>query len=92
MTTDGGNNSRAIPEAFEALRLVNLTEKIQSGSTRSQSHTMLAKDSFLGSLLVLPMELWNGLMDETTIKYTENRGHLRLSKLAVWVLCMGHRA
>ena len=31
---------------------------------------MLAKDSFLGSLLVLPMELWNGLMDETTIKYT----------------------
>ena len=53
---------------------------------------MLAKDSFLGSLLVLPMELWNGLMDETTIKYTEKQGHLRLSKLAVWVLCMGHRA
>ena len=53
---------------------------------------MLAKDSFLGSLLVLPMELWNGLMDETTIKYTEKQGHLRLSKLAVWVLCTGHTA
>ena len=38
-----------------------ITEKIQSGSTRSQSHTMLAKDSFLGSLLVLPVELWNGI-------------------------------
>ena len=37
---------------------------------------MLAKDSFLGSLLVLPMELWNGLMDETTIKYTEKQGAL----------------
>ena len=57
-----------------------------------KSHTMLTQDSFLGSLLVLPVELWNGLLDETTIKYKESRGHLRLSKLAVWVLCMGHRA
>ena len=23
---------------------------------------------------------------------TQKQGHLRLSKLAVWVLCMGHRA
>ena len=38
-----------------------ITEKIQSGTTRSQSHTMLAQDSFLGSLLVLPVELWNGI-------------------------------
>ena len=26
-----------------------------------KSHTMLAQDSFLGSLLVLPVELWNGI-------------------------------
>ena len=56
---------------------------------------MLAQDSFLGSLLVLPVELCGmELLDETTtIKYTETgRGHLWLSKLAVWVLCMSHRA
>ena len=61
---------------FKTSETVNLTEKIQSGSTRSQSHTMLAKESFLGSLLVLPVELWNGLMDETTIKQTEKQGAL----------------
>ena len=27
----------------------------------TKSHTMLAQDSFLGSLLVLPVELWNGI-------------------------------
>ena len=41
-----------------------------------KSHTMLTQDSLLGSLLVLPVELWNGLMDETTIKYTEKQGAL----------------
>ena len=45
--------------AGEHLRMI--TEKIQSGTTRSQSHTMLTQDSFLGSLLVLPVELWNGI-------------------------------
>ena len=39
---------------------ISLTEKIQSGTTRSQSHPMLQQDPFLGSLLVLPVELWNG--------------------------------
>ena len=46
---------------------------------------MLAKDSFLGSLLVLPVELWNGLMDETTIKYTEKQGALT----AIQTGCLG---
>ena len=27
----------------------------------TKCHTMLAKDSFLGSLLVFPIELWNGI-------------------------------
>ena len=27
----------------------------------TKSHTMLAQDSFLGSLLVFPVELWNGI-------------------------------
>ena len=27
----------------------------------TKSHTMLAQDSFLDSLLVLPVELWNGI-------------------------------
>ena len=36
-------------------------KKSKVGTTRSQSHTMLAQDSFLGSLLVLPVELWNGI-------------------------------
>ena len=37
---------------------------------------MLAQDSPLGSLLVLPVELTKGmeLLDETTIKYTETGG------------------
>ena len=40
---------------------MKVTETIQSGTTRSQSHPMLQQDSFLGSLLVLPVELWNGI-------------------------------
>ena len=36
-------------------------KKSKVGTTRSQRHTMLAQDSFLGSLLVLPVELWNGI-------------------------------
>ena len=36
-------------------------KKSKVGTTQSQSHTMLAQDSFLGSLLVLPVELWNGI-------------------------------
>ena len=39
----------------------------------TKCHTMLVQDSFLGSLLVLPVELWKELLDETTIKYTETR-------------------
>ena len=31
---------------------------------------MMKKDSFLGSLLVLTVELWKRMLDETTIKYT----------------------
>ena len=27
----------------------------------TKCHTMLVQDSFLGSLLVLPVELWNGI-------------------------------
>ena len=40
----------------------------------TKSHTMLAQDSFLGSLLVLPVECGMELLDETTIKYTETGG------------------
>ena len=32
---------------------------------------MMVQDSFLGFLLVLPVELSKELLDETTIKYTE---------------------
>ena len=40
---------------------VNLTEKIQGTQQDTKCHTMLVQDSFLGSLLVLPVELWNGI-------------------------------
>ena len=36
-------------------------KKSKVGTTQSQGHTMLAQDSFLGSSLVLPVELWNGI-------------------------------
>ena len=36
--------------------------KIQGTQNKdTKSHTMLALDSFLGSLLVLPVELWKGI-------------------------------
>ena len=39
-----------------------VTENIQSTQQKlTKSYTMLAQDSFLGSLLVLPVELWNGI-------------------------------
>ena len=41
---------------------VELTENKSKGNQQChKSHTMLAQDSFLGSLLVLPVELWNGI-------------------------------
>ena len=46
---------------FKTSETVNLTEKIQRLSTRSQDATMMEKDSFLGSLLVLPVEVWKGI-------------------------------
>ena len=39
---------------------------------------MLAQDSFLGSLLVLPVELTKGIVDETTIKYTYTGAHMAI--------------
>ena len=47
--------------AATSLPSASLTEKSKEHKTRSQSHTMLVQDSFLGSLLVLPVELWNGI-------------------------------
>ena len=42
---------------------------------------MMVQDSFLGSLLVLPVE---ELLDETTIKYTETR-----ALMAIQTGCLG---
>ena len=38
-----------------------LTEKNKALNKVTKRHTMLAQDSFLGSMLVLPVELWNGI-------------------------------
>ena len=42
--------------------VMKLTEKNKKALNKvTKSHTMLAQDSFLGSLLLLPVELWNGI-------------------------------
>ena len=59
--SSGGNNSRAISEAFWTPETVNLTEKIESSQ---QGHNRQHNDgnfSFLESLLGLPVELLNGV-------------------------------
>ena len=40
---------------------VNLTEKIQSDQQGHKMQHNDGKDSFLGSLLVLPVKLWKGI-------------------------------
>ena len=62
VTTSGGNNSRAIPEDLKTSEMVNLTkEKSKALNKVTRCNTMMGKDSFLGSLLVLPVELWKGI-------------------------------
>ena len=41
---------------------LQLTEKSKAHNKVTKSHTMLAQDSFLGSLLVLPVELTKGIV------------------------------
>ena len=91
-TTDGGNNSRAIPEAFKTSETVNLTEKIQSTQqSHKKSHNVGTRliSGFLVSFASGVVE-WNCWMKQQS--NTQKQGHLQLSKLAVWVLCIGHRA
>ena len=46
---------------FKTSETVNLTEISTALNKVTKCHTMLTQDSFLGSLLVLPVELWNGI-------------------------------
>ena len=46
---------------FKTSVTVNLTEKSKALNKVTKSHTMLAQDSLLGSLLFLPVELQNGI-------------------------------
>ena len=56
-TTPGQSQKR-----FKTSGTVNLTSKTcKALNNVTKSHTMLAQDSFLGSMLVLPVELWNGI-------------------------------
>ena len=56
-----GNNSRAISGDFQTLETDNLAEKIESfhqGHNRQHNEGI---NSFLGSLIGLPVELSNGI-------------------------------
>ena len=50
-----------------------------------KSQTMLTQDSLLGSLLVLPVELWNGLLDENNNQIHRKTGAL----MAFQTGCLG---
>ena len=85
-------------ESFEALetklklKFSVVTEKIQSGhNTVTKSHNVGTRlfSGFLVSFASGVVE-WNCWMKQQP--NTQKQGHLWLSKLAVWVLCMGHRA
>ena len=40
----------------------------------TKCRTMLVQDSFLGSLLVLPVELWNGIVGQNNNQIHRNKG------------------
>ena len=73
----------------------NTTEKNESSHQRHNRQHNNGKVTSLGSLLGLPVELSNGIAvqkkHKTTTKLTYT-GDFLVSKLAVWVLCMGNRA
>ena len=63
---DGEDGSDTIPPMQKSflptLKSFLLSFKTCALNKVTKSHTMLAQDSFLGSLLVLPVELWNGIV------------------------------
>ena len=69
---------------------VNLTEKSGSSHQRHNRQHNDRKVTSLGSLLDMPVKLSNGIADKNNNQtYT---GDLLVSKLVVWVPCMGNRA
>ena len=50
-----------INKPFKAFLHIANRKKSKALNKVTKSHTMLAQDSFLGSLLVLPVEVWNGI-------------------------------
>ena len=76
---------------FTASETVNLTEKSGSSHQRHNRQHDDGKVTCLGSLLGMPVKLSKGIADKTTIKLTYT-GDLLVSKLTVWVPCMGNRA
>ena len=92
VTTSGGNNSRAISEAFKTPETVNLTEKIQGTQQGHKMSHNVGTRLFSGFLVsfasgVVKRNCWMKQQSNT-----QKQGRLWLSKLAVLVLCMGHRA
>ena len=93
VTPSGGKQLQGNLRSFlRLLKLLFKQKKSKAHNEDTKCHTMLVQDSFLGSLLVLPVVLWkeNCWMKQQSNK--QKQGHLQLSKLAVWVLWMGHRA
>ena len=71
--------------------LSQLTEFYPRHSTRARDVTMMGKRLNSGLLVSFASGVVEKeLLDETTIRHIQ--GHLWLSKLAVWVFCMGNRA
>ena len=68
-----------------------LTEKSGSSHQKHNSQHNDVEVTSLGSLLGMPVKLSNGIADKKTIKLTYT-GDLLVSKLAVWLPCMGNRA
>ena len=77
---------------FKTSETVNLTEKIQSTQQGHKESHNVGTRLLSGENISFASEVveWNCWMKQQS--NTWEQGHLWLSKLAVWVLCMGHRA
>ena len=65
--SSGGNNSRAISEAFKSPETVNLTEKIESSHQRHNRQHNDGEFTSLGFLLGMPVKLSNGIKQQSNL-------------------------
>ena len=68
-----------------------LTEKIESSHQRHNRQHDDGNFTSLGSLLGVPVKLSNSIAEQKQQSNLHTQGDLLVSKLAVWVPCLGSR-